>query len=126
MSSIEGTVLHKRRVSAKLLFFDIEDAQGKRREVLAKNVVNCEKAMKVGDRVEIHGEWESAHLFKTGRLPTILQRYSGATAFVSVPPPSLRGKSEGSCKYFMSSGKCSNGEQCRFSHEATNAERFKW
>ena len=128
MDAIEGRVLHKRSVSKRLLFVDIQHDHQRVTSVFKIGVCSEDlifKAQKtsnkihVGDIVQVQGKLNEGEMLVEDFK--VVQRWSDVSegAFQPVPPPSTsQGKlGEGVCKFWNNTGQCPKGKNCKYPHE---------
>lgn len=97
---VEGQVVHLRRLSRKICFFDlIDESQNRICTVMKMDVVGemiIQKAQKspgsrirVGDRVRFKGFWEEKETFNIGgyELLESFSKLNPGKVFQSIPPP---------------------------------------
>jgi hypothetical protein len=139
MSNVEisGTVVHIRKVSRKLVFFDIVQnvADTTRQTVVLKfwngpELVNRANRgpdkIHVGDVVKVIGcREEGGDVAATDFSVTDRWSDSHSTeTFCPIPPPVMcgdrkemvRNVSEQMCKFFLNTGRCAAADSCRFRH----------
>ena len=127
--SVTGNVVHIRKTSKKLAFFDIEVPPSDVRktvvlkswetlEILSRAVKGKEK-IHLGDEVNYTGYWETDSVFCALNydLVKLWSEKEPGTSFVPRPPPQKNVPSEEKllCKQFLNTGKCSVAH-CDFTH----------
>ena len=132
--TVSGVVVHIRKSSKKLAFFDVEtgEKEEKKRITVVFKTWECkdlllkaikgDKKIHVGDNVSFKGYPESETEFCVLEYQ-ILQLWSETNPGVNfIPrPPELSVKSEAVCKQFLNTGRCSR-EKCHFQHLEQQSE----
>ncbi len=149
---IRGQIVHRRKVSKKLFFFDLQidnNNTGERLEVIVKydevtldQLVQLWRKVHVGHRVQINGFPEvvkispGVHLFFHCTNIDVLEEYKGQNPVTPIAPKKMikdakangngNEKSEKLCKFWISTGKCQIGDDCPFLHTGGQIERIQW
>ena len=152
--NLSGQVVHIRKVSKRLCFIDLlrrdkdssEDADGDRAsgkrccailkswicgDVVMSSALRGESKIHCGDKVVFAGKMdETGHLLVTSYH--ITNRWKDSRPgehFSPIPPPTiLKNASESPCKFWLNTGNCPKGTDCKFWHqvaEGTNLSEIR-
>ena len=127
--SVSGTIVHLRKTSRKLVFFDIEIPPGDRRktvvvkswetpEILSRAVKGKDK-IHLGDVIEFQGYHENDSVFSASNyeIVTLWSVTNPELNFTPRPPPqkNFPRETELLCKHFLNTGRCL-AEHCGYKH----------
>lgn len=140
---ISGQVVHRRNVSRRMAFFDLEDQvslENKRISVLFKtqicgqDIVDKAKSGKdkihTGDIVQVHGDLDDEGILLVKSF-SVIEHWTSThpnESFQPKPPTTEMSKikeNEGICKFWLNSGQCPKEEKCQFKHEVTDFQAAK-
>ena len=126
--NVKGQIVHIRKVSQKIAFFDVIDGTGKRITVVVKRwesgdlltrITRGGEKVHVGDEVYFSGYFEKSGDFSAQNC-VVLVLWSSENSnvpFVPIPPENPRSTpGEEPCKYFVNTGACLI-KNCRYRHE---------
>jgi hypothetical protein len=131
-ASLRGQVVHMRKVSKKLFFYDVLDDDGGRRCVVMKSWICGEPEMKrasrgdnkihCGDKMVFSGLYEEDDTqILAAKTYSIVERWAESNQtlqFQPIPPAasSKEAEKESACKFWLNSGRCPKGDGCPFKH----------
>ena len=127
--SVSGTIVHMRKPSKKLVFFDIEiPPSDLRKTVVVKSwetpeilnrAVKGKDKIHLGDVIEFRGYHESDSVFSAQNyeIRTLWSSMSPELNFIPRPPEQkkLPRETELLCKHFLNTGRCLT-EHCSYKH----------
>eukprot|EP00898_Chlorokybus_atmophyticus_P001998 jgi/Chlat1/279/Chrsp1S03056 len=132
-----GQVVHKRKLSRRIVFLDIEDVEGNVLELLLKaephltedQVHALRDCIKVGDVVDSQGilEFRRAGLILAVSKIAVLERWADKHPGLQFAPHQPKVSRSGTlgdqpCKFWINNKSCLRGESCPYVHHVSNAE----
>ena len=130
MDTTSGRVVHKRCVSKKLMFIDLESTNDHRVEAVFKlpyctpelmfQATKTDSKIHLGDLISVEGTLVSDMEIRVTNYE-IIERWADNSDIAFVPQPPLvesKKKNIGICKYWKNTGKCPLGNDCSHLHKA--------